>query len=321
MNVYDISSIGTIGLTNLYAGTNYQVCGYAENIYNNWSAGSVAYFSTTAQDTNATWSISASGPNATAVTADTVGDIVSYYQGVNPARNIALNVAYTAPTARRLQTTDHSYVFSGVLASDRTAESPATASIAALAAAQATSVNTEVHSELGTSFTVGAYADGVYAPAQTTVTFTTTPALDSETSSAVTIGLASDNAGGEIACVVLNEQSQTEYSNTAKYAPSAEQVYLGLDVNNQAAVSATVIDASGATSITVSDLAKGTKYSAFCTATNGYLVWPAYTAVSAAVNFTTDGTADTDDDDDDSALLVSSNLVAICTMIAALIFN
>lgn len=321
MNVYDVSSIGTISLTNLYAATNYQVCGYAQNVYDSWSAGSVAYFSTLAQDTNATWSISASGPNATSVTAETVGDIVSYYQEVNPKRNIALNVVYTAPTARRLQTTDHSYVFSGVLATDRSEGSMTTASIAALPAAKATSVNTEVHSELGTSFTVGAYADGVYAPAQTTVTFTTTPAEDSTTTSAVTIGLASDNAGGEIACVVLNEQSQSNYSDVAKYQPSAEQIYLGLDVNNQAAVSSNVIDATGASSITVSDLAKGNSYSAFCTATNGYLVWPAYTAVSAAVNFTTDGTADTDDDDDDSALLVSSNLVAICTMIAALIFN
>jgi len=319
--VYDISSIGTIGLTNLYAGTHYQVCGYAQNIYDNWSAGSVAYFSTTAQDTNATWSISASGPNATSVTADTVGDIVSYYQGVNPARNIALNVAYTAPTARRLQTTDHSYVFSGVLASDRAAATMTTASIAALPAAQATSVNTEVHSELGTTFTVGAYADGVYAPAQTTVSFTTTPTEESTTTSAITIGLASDNAGGEIACVVLNEQSQEDYANIAKYTPSAEQVYLGLDVNNSAAVSAMVIDASGATSITVSGLDKGNNYTAFCVATNGYLVWPAYSAVSAAAYFATDGTADTDDDDDDSALLVSSNLVAVCSMIAALIFN
>lgn len=78
--------------------------------------------------------------------------------------------------------------------------------------------------------------------------------------------------------------------------------------------------------MTLEGLAKGTKYSVFCTATNGYLVWPGYLAYNSddqydPVNFTTDGTADTDDDDDDSALLVSSNIVALCTMIAALIFN
>lgn len=101
-------------------------------------------------------------------------------------------------------------------------------------------------------------------------------------------------------------------------------------MNNQAAVSAKVIDAStdavAATEITLDGLSKGSEYSAFCTATNGYLVWPSFVSYNSAdsylpENFKTDGTADTDDDDDDSALLVSSNLVAICTMIAALIFN
>jgi len=105
---------------------------------------------------------------------------------------------------------------------------------------------------------------------------------------------------------------------------------LGVDVNNQPAVSHNVINAANdqnqaVTEITLEGLQPGNKYSAFCTATNGYLVWPSFVTVSKEAqtpeNFTTNGEQESDDSDDDSALLVSSNIVAICTMIAALIFN
>jgi hypothetical protein len=73
-------------------------------------------------------------------------------------------------------------------------------------------------------------------------------------------------------------------------------------------------------------LDQASKYSAFCTASNGALVWPAFYQYNSydsylPLKFTTSGEKEGDDDDDDSALLVSSNIVAICTMIAALIFN
>jgi len=139
--------------------------------------------------------------------------------------------------------------------------------------------------------------------------------------------MTSNNANGELACVVLNEKSQSEYETNDAYKPSAQQVYLGVDVNNQNAVGSKRAPASvsgtAATSLTIDGLSAGTKYSAFCTASNGYPVWPSFVVQSnwTPVNFTTDGTADTDDDDDSFALLASSNVVAICTMIAALIFN
>jgi len=57
--VYNTSTIGSIGAYNLYAETDYQICGYAENVFGNVSAGSVAYFSTTAQDANYNWEVSA----------------------------------------------------------------------------------------------------------------------------------------------------------------------------------------------------------------------------------------------------------------------
>jgi len=59
INVYNTSSISMISLVHLWADTHYQVCGYADNVYGNTSAGSVQYFDTTAQDSNYNWEISA----------------------------------------------------------------------------------------------------------------------------------------------------------------------------------------------------------------------------------------------------------------------
>lgn len=90
---------------------------------------------------------------------------------------------------------------------------------------------------------------------------------------------------------------------------------MGIDAANADAVSHKMVDASttsnGTTtateSITLENLAKGTKYSAFCTATNGAPTWPAFVTYGdltnfAPLTFTTEGTADSDDDDDDSAV-------------------
>jgi len=74
-----------------------------------------------------------------------------------------------------------------------------------------TAVNTEVSNQLGTNFTVQPYAQEAYQAAQPTVAWTTAPSVTGKTETSVTIGFASDNNNGEIACIVLNERSQTEY--------------------------------------------------------------------------------------------------------------
>lgn len=155
--------------------------------------------------------------------------------------------------------------------------------------------------------------------------------MSDKTDNSVTIGFQSSNLSGEVACVILNKYSQTEYETTNAYKPSAEQIYLGIGADNEDALKAKVVDAAdesgnAVTSMTLDGLSAGTKYSAFCTATNGYLVFPGYVAINdkdaqLPMSFTTNGEQETDDSDDDSALLVSSNIVAISTMIAALIFN
>lgn len=85
-------------------------------------------------------------------------------------------------------------------------------------------------------------------------------------------------------------------------------------------------DNTAAEEMTIDGLSPASKYSAFCSATNGALVWPGFTAENSydsyvPLDVNTTGEKEDDDSDDDSALLVSSNIVAICTMIAALIFN
>lgn len=109
---------------------------------------------------------------------------------------------------------------------------------------------------------------------------------------------------------------------------------MGTDSNNKSVPSAHVdsADENGVATakITIDGLSKGTSYSAFCTATNGVPIFPGFVTYNSfdtylPVEFKTDGSSSTGDgtgdDDDDSALLVSSNIVAICTMIAALFFN
>lgn len=59
LNVYNTSAIGSISATWLYSSTDYQICGYHENVFSMTSEGSVAYFSTAAQDVNYNWSVSA----------------------------------------------------------------------------------------------------------------------------------------------------------------------------------------------------------------------------------------------------------------------
>lgn len=91
-------------------------------------------------------------------------------------------------------------------------------------------------------------------------------------------------------------------------------MYLGLDANNQAAKSAKKIDAAtsgtAAEEITLDGLSPQEKYSAFCTATNGALVWPSYVSYTSYDSYSpldvnTTGEKEDDDSDDDSALLVS----------------
>jgi len=208
-------------MTWLWAETKYQVCGYADNVYGNTSDGSVAYFATTSNDNNYNWEVSAQGSNTTGIDMVVVRDIVSYAQGVNPDRNININVVYTAPTARRLQTT-HTYKWTGTLASDRSVESPTTQSFTTLSASDSSYVSTEMSTVLGANFVVSPYANSAYAATQPTVAWTTSPNVKSKTTNSVTIGFGCDNNNGQVACVVLNEQSQSTYESNNDMKPSAE---------------------------------------------------------------------------------------------------
>lgn len=83
-----------------------------ENIYgqvssytveNTTRAYDVHYWSTADMDANYSWSITASGTTSmTNVNANTIRDVVSYYQGVNPARNVMATPSESSNTTRRL---------------------------------------------------------------------------------------------------------------------------------------------------------------------------------------------------------------------------
>jgi len=117
LNIYNTSSIGSISVPGLAAGTDYQICAYAENVFGSVSDGSVAYWSTSAVDVAYNWAITASGPNQVNISNDNVNNILSYTMGVNPKRNTVGDPTYVPPpTTRRLQT--HTYTWNGTLAAD-----------------------------------------------------------------------------------------------------------------------------------------------------------------------------------------------------------
>lgn len=179
------------------------------------------------------WSVSASSTSTSNAAASSICNIVSEAQGVNPARNVAC--IRTTTTARRLQTATqtltNTYVYSATLAASH--DSPVTtASLTTLSAEKQTELFASIVTTLGSTFTASGYASSAYTATQQTVGWSKEPSVSDTTSSSVTIALTSTNLYGEIACVVLNKQTQTEYDTINKYKPSATQVYLGIDADN-----------------------------------------------------------------------------------------
>lgn len=102
LNIYNTSASYSINATWLFSATEYQICGYAQNVYN--TAGTVAYttFVTTATDANYKWTIQVTGSTTSSIEESKVNEKVAFAQGVNPSRNMGLSKTYTAPTTRRL---------------------------------------------------------------------------------------------------------------------------------------------------------------------------------------------------------------------------
>lgn len=138
----------------MWAATDYQICAYAENIYGNWSAGSVEYFTTTAIDSNYKWEVKATSTNTATTSADTIRDIVSEQQGVNPARNIDAAVAHATTGGRRLQ--DNEYTYTATLVAARNSNVTAL-SLSTLSATQQAQVYADIVTVLGPSFTASGY--------------------------------------------------------------------------------------------------------------------------------------------------------------------
>jgi len=165
INVYNTSSVGSINASWLWANTEYQICGFAENVFEQSSVGAVAYFTTTATDTAQSWTVGATGTSTTGVEDNVIRDNVSYAQGVNPQRNTGVTKTYTAPTTpigngRRLTT--HTYSWTANLETDRSAESPSCSDIATLSTAQKDTITASLKTALGTNFTVVPYTNQSY---------------------------------------------------------------------------------------------------------------------------------------------------------------
>jgi len=116
VNIYDTSAVPSTSFNQLFSGTEYQICGYLEDVFGNDSPVRAESFSSAADDVNFGWSVTSSQDNLQITTdAQTICDIVSYGCGINPLRNVDCKKTDTSSTARRLQTTTYTSVYSGVV--------------------------------------------------------------------------------------------------------------------------------------------------------------------------------------------------------------
>jgi len=110
--MYTLSNVKTVEFTWLWASTEYQICGYLENIFGNASVVDRKYLFTPDMDVAMPWSIQFEGTLSTNL-ATTIREKVSVYQGVHPKRNIDLSYE-----SRRLQDGTHT-TFSYTLYANR----------------------------------------------------------------------------------------------------------------------------------------------------------------------------------------------------------
>lgn len=112
------------------------------------------------------------------------------------------------------------YTYEGVLVADRSKAIPTTASLATLDSGSQATLTTELNTVFGVNFNIGTYTPAAYSVSNASPSWTTAPSVASKTESSVTFSLQSSDAAGRVACVILNEKSQTEYETNNNYKPS-----------------------------------------------------------------------------------------------------
>lgn len=325
MSISNTQSVDSIHATWLWAQTQYQICGYLENVYGDVSTPvKVEYVTTPTMNVPYSWKIASKGDTKVAIDDSVILDNVAYVQGVNPKR-LTVEKADTTEPARRLNDEKNVRTWTGTTLQSRKEMTPTPKDIATLSAPKATELEGKINAHNSQYSVSSGYAEEAYTPKQATVSWTVEPTLKGTTVDSATISCTSDNQYGEMVCIAVDD-----FPGGNDFKPSNTQMLLGLGADNQVPAARKKIAAHDGTAyvteLTLDGLTRGTKYHAFCTATNGEPVWPVFVSWSSqeafkAIEITTAGEADTDDDDDDSALLTSTNVVALCTMLAALIFN
>ena len=100
--MYQTQHAQTVAISQLWASTEYQICGISVNVFGQASIHKIQYFSTLAMDTASEYKIVITG-NLSEAYEEYIREAISFRQGVNPRRNRF--VKRNAPlTSRRLQT-------------------------------------------------------------------------------------------------------------------------------------------------------------------------------------------------------------------------
>lgn len=134
------------------------------------------------------------------------------------------------------------------------------------------------------------------------------------------------NTAGETACIAVQESTNSSFENDSTTRPTAEQVYLKLDNNNEPTPGTVIVtDTSQSTNeLQISGLQKATVYYVFCTAVDDQPLWPTYMVYNDGIDYiraTTDGELSSTDDDDDFAALLENSMVVTLLLVMTFIFN
>ena len=284
-----LTNVKSITANWLMASTNYQLCGYLENVYGNASELGCGYLTTSPLDHCQPFVLSFSD-NVSGSQENTIRETVSYWQGVNPARNRYDGI--NTLNARRLQDqTVLSTEFRYTMYADRREPSPNTSELAQVSGEDLEGLRADLENILPNSLNS---IENENVPTRIIPAWSVTPRIHTTQYTSAKLSLLSNTEGSTCCIAVLGSLGSL---------PSTEQVYLGLGPDNTDVPSrCQETDLANAENIIeITGLTDNTEYTIYCVATDKYPLWPTrtiYTDGAPIVGHVLITKSQEDDDDD-----------------------
>jgi hypothetical protein len=273
LSMFSITGAQTTLFNWLWAGTNYQIAGYLDNLgpTNSTPTARIEYFSTSPTADSQDFAVKFQG-----LVAASYDGVIAYNMawtfGVNPLR--VGNATYGTVISRRLDTilTVAYTTFTYTLLVNRFSESPNPSEQVIISATAYTTLANKFKTD-GITNTLNSITS-LAAHVRTTPVWIASPTSGGSTLDSVKVLLRA-NVAGQSCCVALSGTT---------IAPTSEQVTLGLDFANvQASGLCIPNDLTASTNeIAIANLMSSTSYYVYCTAIDTYPLWPTHMAFSAS---------------------------------------